>query len=182
MTSRLKRQVRIQALSGVTSDEQLPRYLRALIYPTYFADLIVPYAQRNGVDPALLFALVRQESTYNPLSKSWAGASGLTQVMPQTGSGIARDLGLKGFQEGDLFKPYVSVRFGAYFFGQVLRYFDGNIFYALGGYNAGPGNAKKWVRSDVDVGVEEIQLAESSIYVRTVYSQYNEYVGVYRSK
>jgi soluble lytic murein transglycosylase len=172
----------IQVLSGVVSDEELPRYLRELIYPTYYADLIVPYAQRNGVDPALFFALVRQESTYDPLSQSWVGATGLTQVMPPTGLGIARELGVRGYQEGDLLKPYVSIRFGAYFFGQLLRYFDGNIFYAMGGYNGGPGNAKKWVRPDVDVGVEVIHLAESYIYVRTVYSQYNQYLEIYRGK
>jgi peptidoglycan lytic transglycosylase len=173
---------RIQALSGVSSEEQLPRYLRAMIYPTYYADLIVPYAQRNGIDPALLFALVRQESRYNPLSASWVSATGLTQVMPQTGSGIARELGVLSFAQADLLRPYVSVRFGAYYLGQQLKSFGGNILYALGGYNGGPGNAKKWVRPDVDLGVEAISLAETSVYVRTVYSQYNEYVEIYQSR
>ncbi len=174
--------LQIQALSRVGSDEQLPRYLRELIYPTYYSDLIVSYAQRNGVDPALFFALVRQESTYNPQSISWVGASGLTQVMPQTGLGIAQDLGVRGYRQIDLLKPYVSIRFGTYFLGQLMRYFEGNIFYSLGGYNAGPGNAKKWVRPDVDVGIELIHLAESYVYVRTVYSQYNQYLEIYRGK
>lgn len=174
--------LQIQALSGVTADEQLPHYLRSLIYPTYYADLIVPYAQRNAVDPAVLFALIRQESTYNPLANSWVGASGLTQVMPSTGSGIASELGIRGFKQSDLLKPFVSVRFGAYFFGNLLKYFDGNIMYALGGYNGGPGNAQKWERPDVDVAVELIDLPESSLYVHTVYSQYNQYVEIYRSR
>lgn len=173
---------RIQVLSRVTSFEQLPSYLQELIYPTYFADLIVPYAQRGGIDPALLFALVRQESTFNPLSVSRVGAYGLTQVMPQTGSGIARDLAVGEFRQRDLLSPYISIRFGAYYYGQLLRYFDGNIFYALGGYNGGPGNAKKWVRHDVDLGVEAITLSETSLYVRTVYAQYNRYLSIYRRK
>lgn len=174
--------LQIQALSRVGSDQQSPRYLRELIYPTYYSDLIVSYAQRNGVDPALFFALVRQESTYDPQSISWVGASGLTQVMPQTGLGIAQDLGVRGYRQADLLKPYVSIRFGTYFLGQLIRYFDGNIFYGLGGYNAGPGNAKKWVHPDVDVGIELIHLSESYVYVRTVYSQYNQYLEIYRGR
>ena len=141
----------------------------------------MPYAQKNGIDPALLFALVRQESGYNPRSFSSAQARGLTQVIPGTALGIARELGVRGFTQDDLFKPYVSVRFGAYFFGQVSRYFDGSIFYALMGYNGGPGNAKKWQRPDVDTSVEIIHLPESQLYVRTVYAQYREYLDVYRS-
>lgn len=174
--------LQIQALSGVTADEQLPHYLRSMIYPTYYADLIVPYARRNDVDPAVLFALIRQESTFNPLANSWVGASGLTQVMPSTGTGIANDLGVRGFRQSDLLKPFVSIRFGAYFFGNLLQYFDGNVMYALGGYNGGPGNAQKWERPDVDVAVELIDLPESSLYVHTVYSQYNQYLEIYRSR
>jgi soluble lytic murein transglycosylase len=172
----------IQKLSPAHSDEDLPRYLRQFIYPTYFADLIVPYAQRNGFDPMLFFALVRQESTFDPLSTSWVGASGLTQVMPQTGLGIAKDLGVTNYSQPDLYKPTVSIRFGTHFFGQLVKYFNGNIFYALAGYNAGPGNAKKWQRPDVDVGLEIIHLPESYLYVRTIYSQYNQYLEIYRNR
>ncbi len=153
-----------------------------MIYPTYYADLIVPYAQRNGFDPAVFFGLVRQESTYNPLAKSWVGAAGLTQVMPATGTGIARDLGVKNYKQSDLNKPYVSIRFGTYYLGQLFKYFDGNALYSLAGYNAGPGNAKKWMRPDVDVAVEIIHLSESYLYVRTVYAQSNQYLEIYRGR
>ncbi len=172
----------IKSLSGISNDEQLPRYLRQLIYPTYYADLVVPYAEKHGFDPALYFALIRQESSFDPRSKSWVGATGLTQVMPKTGQGIASDLGVRGFASSDLYKPYVSVRFGAHFFGQLVRYFNGNIFYSLMGYNGGPGTAKKWQRPDVDVSVEVIHLPESYLYVRTVYEQYQQYLEIYRGR
>jgi soluble lytic murein transglycosylase len=64
----------------------------------------------------------------------------------------------------------------------MVKYFDSNIFYALAGYNGGPGNAKRWVRPDTDVGVEAIDISQSSLYVRTVYSQYNQYIEIYRGK
>ncbi|MGB8645303.1 MAG: transglycosylase SLT domain-containing protein [Anaerolineae bacterium] len=170
----------ILALAGAAN--KTPRYLRELIYPTYYADLVVPYAQQYGFDPALFFALMRQESTFNPRAISWVGATGLTQVMPATGAGIARDLGVQRFQTDDLSRPYTSVRFGTYFFGQLARMFDGNIFYTLAGYNGGPGNAKRWQRPDVDVAVELIPLSQSAVYVRTVYLQYNQYLEIYRGR
>jgi soluble lytic murein transglycosylase len=172
---------RLSALSGQPETAQ-PRLLRQLIYPTYYADLIVPYAQRHSFDPALFFGLVRQESSFNPLSYSSADARGLTQVIPGTADLIARALNLPGFVQNDLFKPYVSVRFGSYYFGNVLETFDGNIFYGLIGYNGGPGNVRRWQKPDLDTMIESIPYAETYLYVRTVYDQYREYVDVYRGK
>lgn len=166
-------------LSGQNETQQ-PRLLRQLIYPTYFADLVVPYAQQHGFDPVIFFGLMRQESGFNPMSYSSAAARGLTQVIPSTGELIARALNVQNFQQTDLFKPYVSVRFGTYFLGTVLKSFDGNTYYALMGYNGGPGNARKWQRDDLDVAVEMIHLAETHLYVRTVVAQYRQYVDVYR--
>lgn len=159
---------------------QLPVLVRQLLYPTYFADLIVPYAQKHGLDPNLFFALVRQESAFNPMSYSSANARGLTQVIPGTADGIARALGVSDFQQSDLFKPYISIRFGTYYLGYVANTFNGNPYYALMGYNGGPGNAQKWQKPDLDVAVEGITLTESHLYVRTVMAQYRQYVDVYR--
>lgn len=170
---------RLAALSGRDETRQ-PRLVRQLIYPTYFADLIVPYAQAHNFDPAIFFGLVRQESSFNPMSFSSAEARGLTQVIPGTGEFIARALNVKNFEQSDLFKPYVSIRFGTYYLGSVLDSFDGNAYYALMGYNGGPGNARKWQKDDLDVAVEAIPLAESHLYVRTVIAQYRQYVDVYR--
>ncbi|MBI4673976.1 MAG: tetratricopeptide repeat protein [Chloroflexi bacterium] len=172
---------RLAALSKQNETTQ-PRLLRQLIYPTYYADLIVPYAQRHKFDPALFFGLVRQESTFNPLSYSSAEARGLTQVIPGTGDLIARALGVSDFKQNDLFKPYVSVRFGTYYLGNVLESFNGNIYYALMGYNGGPGNARKWMKPDLDTAVEAIPYAESHLYVRTVVAQYRQYANIYRER
>lgn len=170
---------KLAALSGQDETQQ-PRLVRQLIYPTYYADLIVPYAGRHGFDPSLFFGLVRQESTFNPLGFSSANARGLTQVIPGTADGIARALDVRDFEQNDLFKPYVSVRFGTYYLGGVLDMFDGNIYYALLGYNGGPGNARKWMKPDLDVAVEGVPFAESHLYVRTVVNQYRQYVNAYR--
>lgn len=171
---------RLAALSGRPETSQ-PRLLRQLVYPTYYADLIVPYAQQYGFDPAIFFGLVRQESGFNPMSYSSAQARGLTQVIPGTGTGIAQALNVTNFKQSDLFKPFVSVRFGAYYLGAVLDIFDGNAYYALLGYNGGPGNARKWIKNDLDLAVETVTLPESYLYVRTVIAQYRQYTDVYRA-
>jgi soluble lytic murein transglycosylase-like protein len=100
-----------------------------------FKDLIESAARRNGVDPALLAALVKQESNFNPNAKSGAGAKGLTQMMDAT----ARGLGVT-----DSFDPVQSLEGGARFLGGLLKQFKGNESLALAAYNAGPGAVQKY--------------------------------------
>jgi soluble lytic murein transglycosylase-like protein len=100
-----------------------------------FKDLIETSARRYGVDPALLAALVKQESNFNPNAKSGAGAKGLTQLMDAT----ARGLGVT-----DSFDPVQSLDGGARFLGGLLKQFKGNESLALAAYNAGPGAVQKY--------------------------------------
>jgi soluble lytic murein transglycosylase-like protein len=100
-----------------------------------FKDLIESAARRHGVDPALLAALVKQESNFNPNAKSGVGAKGLTQLMDAT----ARGLGVT-----DSFDPAQSLEGGARFLGGLLKQFNSNESLALAAYNAGPGAVQKY--------------------------------------
>jgi soluble lytic murein transglycosylase len=71
------------------------------------------------------------------------------------------------------------VRFGTYYLGTVLGMFSGNPFYALMGYNGGPGNAQRWQKTDLDEAVEGVSLTETHLYVRTVTAQYRQYSDIY---
>ena len=88
------------------------RALMTLRYPTYYADLVVAEAQKNQVDPLLYFALISQESSFNPWVTSSADARGLGQIMPATGKGIAQALGVKNYTLDQLYLPYISVQIG----------------------------------------------------------------------
>jgi soluble lytic murein transglycosylase len=156
-----------------------PRAMMTLRYPTYYADLVVAEAQKNQVDPLLYFALIRQESSFNPWVTSSADARGLGQVMPATGRGIAQSLGVKNFTLDQLYLPYISVRFGVWYFAQDLKNFQEPI-YALAAYNAGAGRVKNWQRADLDRAVEEIDISETALYVRIVYANWKQYQQVYR--
>jgi soluble lytic murein transglycosylase len=156
-----------------------PRLLWRLRYPTYYADLVVAEAQANKIDPLLYFALIRQESSFNPWSTSSADARGLGQIIPATGREIALRLNVKGFSLDQLYLPYISVRFGVWYFAQELRVFDEPI-YALVAYNAGGSRVKQWQKPDLDYAVEDIDISETALYVRIVYSNWRQYQSLYK--
>ncbi|OGO42867.1 MAG: hypothetical protein A2Z04_05595, partial [Chloroflexi bacterium RBG_16_57_9] len=122
---------------------QAPRYLQELAYPRPYRDLVEAESARRGLDPLLFYALIRQESRFEPLSTSSAQARGLTQVIPSTGQSIAQSLRWAGYKNEDLYKPYVSVTFGTHYLAEMLKQFGGHPQLALAAYNGGPGNARR---------------------------------------
>lgn len=170
---------RIAKLAVSAGAPDAPRFLWMLRYPTYYADLVVAEAKTNQIDPLLYFGLIRQESSFNAWSTSSSDARGLGQVMPATGRDIAQRLGVKNFTVDQLYLPYISVRFGVWYLAQDLKTFDEPI-YALAAYNAGTGRVKNWQRSDLDFAVEEVDLSETSLYIRIVYANWRQYQQVYK--
>ncbi|MFQ5812169.1 MAG: tetratricopeptide repeat protein, partial [Anaerolineae bacterium] len=174
---------RLIQLSPAESVSQAPRFLQRLAYPLYFDDLVLAEAQANGLDPLLLFALIRQESLFEGQAASWAGAQGLTQVMPATGDWIALQLRWKDYQPEHLYRPYLNVKFGAWYLARQLKDFEDNLFAALAAYNGGPGNAARWLElaedGDDDLFVESISNAETRRYVEKVYEHYARYRALY---
>jgi soluble lytic murein transglycosylase len=161
-----------------------PRTLQRLAYPLVYADLLSAEAQARALDPLLLAALVRQESLFEPVAESYAGARGLGQVMPATGEGIARNLGIDDFDLDDLYRPSVSIRFGAYYLAVQMGRFDDQILLSLAAYNGGPGNTLYWLElggDDLDLFVEVITASQSRIYLQRVYEQYLIYETLYRA-
>ena len=162
-----------------------PEALQRLAYPLPYADLLSARAQEANLDPLLLAALVRQESLFEKVAESYAGARGLGQVMPATGEGIAGNLGLTDFVLDDLYRPSVSIRFAAYYLQLQLKRFDNQILIALAAYNGGPGNTLRWLElsgdDDLDLFVEVITASQSRIYLQRVYEQYLVYERLYRA-
>ena len=156
-----------------------PRLLWQLRYPTYYADLVVAEANKNNIDPLLYFALIRQESSFNPWVTSSADARGLAQIIPATGKEIANRLRVKNFSLDQLYRPYVSVRFGVWYLAQDLKTY-GEPIYALIAYNAGGARVKRWQNPDIDAAVEDIDIRETSLYVNIVYSNWRQYQAIYR--
>jgi soluble lytic murein transglycosylase len=162
---------------------QAPRALLELAYPLDYEPLVDAAAAENGLSPLLLLAMIRQESFFDPTAGSPAGALGLTQVMPLTGSEIAQKLNVEDFSVSDLLRPLVNIAFGAHYLGAQLDLFDGNLFLALAAYNGGPGNASRWWESlpttDMDLFVELMDITETRTYVKVVLENYAMYRFIY---
>lgn len=175
---------RVIALSPTASAAHAPRYLQRLAYPAPYADEILAQAGAQGLDPLLLLAVIRQESRFDPLAGSWAGALGLMQVTPPTGEWIALQLGVRDFEKADLYRPSVNLRFGTWYLTRQLQDFGGEVPLALAAYNGGPGYARLWLSRldeyDPDLFVETIPVAETQFYVRTITEQWEIYRHIYQ--
>ena len=154
-------------------------------YPRGWQSLARQEAQAHDVDELLLYALIRQESLFNPAAGSSAGALGLTQVIPPTAEEIAAALLDYGFESPLLFRPERSIRYGAYYLGRQLASFNGAPWLALAAYNGGPGNALRWANDDLsidpDLYYERITFAETRLYLRRVLEAYAWYRFIYSS-
>ena len=161
----------------------VPVAVRRLQFPTPYPELVTERAREYNLDPRAVYALLRQESLFNPQATSWVGARGLAQVMPETAAGIAIGLGIENLTPEDLYKPTVSVRFGAHYIGNQLVAMNGSLQGALAAYNGGPGNAVRWADGDTvadpELFVETIDYPETEHYVKLVYGYYGAYRGLY---
>ncbi len=166
--------------------DELPRgshrelYLRA--YPKLFTKELEAAASEATVPPHLLMALAREESAFLPRALSLSDARGLLQVIPPTGSRMARSLGIR-FTKDTLFDPTANTRIGARYLKGLLKRFDGMAPLAIAGYNAGPGAPEKWLEerpgTDLDLFVERIPYLETRNYVKRVWSSYYAYQVLY---
>ncbi len=160
-----------------------PAALDRLLFPAPYVGLVRQQAGEHELDPRLLYALLRQESLFDPGATSWAGALGLAQVMPETGQGIAQNLGVDGFRPDDLYRPAVAVRFGAFYLAERMGDMEGSAQAALAAYNGGLGNAQRWAGgssvADPDLFTEGVDFAETKGYIKAVYGFYAAYQRLY---
>ncbi|HEX7120217.1 MAG TPA: transglycosylase SLT domain-containing protein [Longimicrobiales bacterium] len=159
-----------------------PRLLR-IIYPFPYRELIVAEARERGLDPFLVAGLIRQESLFTAAIKSPAGAIGLMQIMPQTGSALARTAGIESFQTGLLEKPEINVHLGTRYIAQLMSRFGDRLTSVLAAYNAGPHRVSRWSNfpeyRDEELFAERIPYAETRHYVKVVQQNARVYAALY---
>jgi soluble lytic murein transglycosylase len=114
-----------------------------LLYPIAYTAQLIAFAEEHALDPALVAAVVRCESRFKARAVSPRGATGLMQVMPDTGAWIAQQLEIPDFEPDRLTEPALNLRLGTWYLRHLLDRF-GNEDDALAAYNAGPSNAEHW--------------------------------------
>ncbi|MBN1149626.1 transglycosylase SLT domain-containing protein [candidate division WOR-3 bacterium] len=145
--------------------ESCPSDLFFLLYPQAFRLSIENAAKVFSLKTTVLQGLVRTESLFDNEIRSWAGAVGLAQLMPATANYVASSIGMNSF---DLTHPDHNLRLGSKYLSDQLHYF-GKIYIALAAYNAGPGNAKKWIcEGGEDEYISNIGFSETRAYVPKV--------------
>lgn len=145
----------------------------SLLYPKAYSKEVRDAAGRFGVDPKLVWAVMRQESAFDPTAVSSAGAIGLMQLMPATAREEASRLGL---EKADPWEPRTNILLGTAHLARALQNF-GTVEEALAAYNAGSGSVRKWGHpaGGIEEWVEEIPFPETNEYVRKVLGNYSVY-------
>jgi soluble lytic murein transglycosylase len=154
-----------------------------LAWPRPYADLVQSASREFDFEQALVYAVMREESTYRPAVESPVGARGLMQIIPPTGDRIAQALGATPFDARSLFEAETNVRFGTYYLKDLLRRFSGSEPLAIAAYNAGPEVVSRWVKQQepfaADAFVDSVPYGETRRYLRKVLTSYHMYKLLY---
>lgn len=154
---------------------------KAALFQKAKKKFVMPYAKevryaskKTNISCALIWAIMKRESKFNPAAQSSSGACGLMQIMPVTAKYIAQKHKLNDI---DIRKPEDNILLGAYQLKDLLLQFDGHFVFAVAAYNAGASNVNKWRAGYVedDIWVEKIPYSETREFVRCVTENYELY-------
>ena len=153
-----------------------------LVYPVIHRDVLAAEARERELEPALVAALIRQESWFDPRATSVAGARGLMQVMPAVGRQLAQRLDYPVWDAALLYQPDVNVELGTTHMAGLFRTYD-RIEHILAAYNAGGSRVTRWLQKrgvdDPEVFTERIPFVETRDYVRIVLRNRELYRALY---
>jgi soluble lytic murein transglycosylase len=157
-------------------NETKPGWYERIRYPLRYSEYVRVHAREHGLDPALLAAVIYQESKFNPSAKSSSGAIGLMQLTPSTAHGIAVRTHGDAFATADLYDPEINIRYGAWYLHDLFAKYHSEKL-VLAAYNAGQGNVDRW-RSEG----KPIQFSETRAYVSRVESLKSIYARAWRKQ
>ena len=136
-------------------------------------------ARSHGIDRALVYAMMRQESQFNSRAKSPRGAQGLMQIMPRTAGAMARDRSLSRRDRWRLYSPELNIELGRRYIAHLVGLEDiqGNLFLMAAAYNGGPGNLRKWRRrtdhgDDPLLFIESLPSLETRLFIERVLANF----------
>ena len=154
------------------------RGIREIVLPLQHEDIIRQQAAEKHLDPALIAAVIFQESKFEDRTSA-TGAKGLMQIQPDTARFIARKSGGTRFQLRDLATPQINIAYGSWYLRYLIDRYSGNQTLAIAAYNAGSKNVDRWVHGaggpDSFDPSRDIPFAETRAYLSSVLRHEGEY-------
>lgn len=150
-----------------------------LLFPLPFESRIREEASRQGLDPALIYSIIRQESLFNTFARSHADAFGLMQLIPEVAAVAAGRLGLSLSSPDDLYDPDFNIPLGTVFLKDLFQKYGGRFVLSVAAYNANDRAIQGWLRTrmrpDPIEFIEEIPYEETRTYVKLVLRNFVTY-------
>ena len=162
----------VAAIAFVVSRIDFGEAIKEVTLPLRHEDVIRQQAERFDLDPALIAAVIKQESDFADQT-SHAGARGLMQITPETADTIETLSGGETFVYDDLAHPELNIRYGTFYLHHLLERFAGNEIAMLAGYNGGPENAAAWGGAELELG--DVSFPETRAYVENVLELRGQY-------
>ena len=145
-------------------------------YPAPFSEYVDRWAEERQLDAAFIYAIMREESGFNPHVESWANARGLLQLLDDTGQRMASQEGLSNFAPHRLYDPDTNIRLGSAYMDHLGQRLDHHPALIAAGYNGGHGNVRNWLNDaddlPFDLFVEDIPFGQTRRYVKRVLMSY----------
>jgi soluble lytic murein transglycosylase len=170
-----------------TSDRTKAEFDFTQRFPTPYRDIMRATTQRQGMEMAWVYGLIRQESRFIMNARSHVGASGLMQLMPATAKYVAKKIGMTDFAHTQVNEIETNILLGTSYLNMVLTDLEGSQTMATAAYNAGPGRPRSW-RSTLPrqvegaIFAESIPFSETRDYVKKVLSNATYYAAMFEGK
>lgn len=168
----------------------------SILHNTHYKEAYPQVNQRNEaslqcLEEAMIHALIRKESKFNPTALSEAGACGIMQVTPSTAKMVAQKLGIHFSETRLKTDMHYNMLIGTAYLKERLQDYQGSLILTLAAYNAGPGSVKKWIERYGDPRssemnsidwVEKIPYSETRNYIQRVIENYVIYQAILKAE
>ncbi|WP_418666172.1 lytic transglycosylase domain-containing protein [Allofournierella sp.] len=155
-------------------------------YPQKYSEAVDRYAAENGLDPLLVYTVIRTESGFDAAARSGVGARGLMQITEETFSWIKSKLApAEELTFDDLYDPAVNIRFGAYYFAACMARYQNDVSTAAAAYRSGWGTVDKLLANEAYSAdgkvLHTFPYEQMGLYVRKINRNYQKYQTLYQT-
>ena len=162
----------------LSNNEQLNNQL-SLRFPLAYRETVATHAKNYQIPQELVYAIIRQESTFRDDAVSSAGAEGLMQVMPATARTISKLDKIAYFDKKQLFSSQMNINIGVAYLQQLAKRYDKNQLLMIAAYNAGPKQVTYWLKNhppkEIDIWIETLPWHETRNYLKNIIAFYAVY-------